>query len=69
MPFTPELFSARVLERLEEQRRHELASVPYFDGLLAWIDHAVQEGFIKPQYRKLLQEVREPEELLSTLVH
>src|SRR5436190_5532451 len=35
MPFTPELFSARVLERLEEQGRHQLAAVPYFDGLLA----------------------------------
>jgi hypothetical protein len=35
MPFTPELFSAPVLERLEEQGRHELGSVPYFDGLMA----------------------------------
>jgi hypothetical protein len=35
MPFTPELFSAPVLKHLEEQGRHELASVPYFDGLLA----------------------------------
>jgi hypothetical protein len=34
MPFTPELFSARVLERLEEQRRRQLAAVSYFDGLL-----------------------------------
>jgi hypothetical protein len=35
MPFTPELFSAPVLERLGAQGRRELASVPYFDGLLA----------------------------------
>ncbi len=33
MPFTPELFSAPALERLEAQGRHELASVPYFDGV------------------------------------
>jgi hypothetical protein len=35
MPFAPELFSARVLEGLEEQASHQLAAVPYFDGLLA----------------------------------
>src|SRR6184192_1976883 len=45
MPFTPELFSARVLERLEEQRRHELASVPYFDGLLAGEPDALVKSF------------------------
>jgi hypothetical protein len=35
MPWTPELFSAQSLAELEEKRRHELASVPYCDGLLA----------------------------------
>jgi hypothetical protein len=45
MPFTPELFSAPVLERLEEQGRHELASVPYFDGLLAGEPDALVKSF------------------------
>jgi hypothetical protein len=35
MPWLPELFSAPVLARLEEERQHELATVPYFDGLMA----------------------------------
>ncbi len=33
MPWSPELFSAPVLERVEDRRRH--LSVPYFDGLMA----------------------------------
>lgn len=45
MPFTPELFSAPVLERLEAQGRHELASVPYFDGLLAGEPEALVKSF------------------------
>jgi SnoaL-like domain len=36
VPWIPELFSAPVLDRiLEERRRERLASVPFFDGLLA----------------------------------
>jgi hypothetical protein len=35
MPWTPELFSAPVLEQLEEKWRQELVTVPFFDGLLA----------------------------------
>jgi hypothetical protein len=35
MPWAPELFSAPVLEQIEERRDHKLVSVPYFDGLLA----------------------------------
>jgi SnoaL-like domain len=34
MPWAPELFSAPVLARLEEQRQHKLITVPYFDGLM-----------------------------------
>lgn len=45
MPFTPELFSARVLERLEEQGRHQLTAVPYFDGLLAGEPDALVKSF------------------------
>lgn len=41
MPFTPELFSAPVLERLEAQGRHELASVPYFDAHSRRVDFPV----------------------------
>jgi hypothetical protein len=32
MPWAPELFSARALARVEEERRH--VSVPFFDGLM-----------------------------------
>jgi hypothetical protein len=35
MPWLPELFSAPVLQRLEEKRRRELVTVPFFDGLMA----------------------------------
>jgi hypothetical protein len=34
MPWVPELFSAPVVERLEEQHHQELRTVPFFDGLL-----------------------------------
>jgi hypothetical protein len=35
MPWTPELFSAPVLQRVEEKWGRELETVPFFDGLLA----------------------------------
>ena len=35
MPWVPELFSAPVLQRLEEKRQRELITVPFFEGLLA----------------------------------
>lgn len=35
MPWTPELFSAPVLQRVEEKWQRELVTVPFFDGLLA----------------------------------
>jgi hypothetical protein len=34
MPWAPELFSAPILARLEERRRHKLTTVPFFDGLM-----------------------------------
>ena len=34
MPWAPELFSAPVLQRLEDRWREELLTVPFFDGLL-----------------------------------
>jgi hypothetical protein len=45
MPFTPELFSASALERLQEKRRQQLVSVPYFDGLMAGEPDALVSSF------------------------
>src|SRR5215813_9675976 len=39
----------------------------YFDPLLAWVDHCVREGFLRPQHRALLQVSRDAEELLDML--
>jgi hypothetical protein len=35
MPWAPELFSAPVLQRLQEKPQRDLVDVPFFDGLLA----------------------------------
>ena len=46
MPWVPELFSAPALERVKEkQRRDELVSMPYFDGLMAGEPDALIESF------------------------
>ena len=46
MPWVPELFSAPVLEQLqEERRRDELLAVPYFHGLMAGEPDALLESF------------------------
>jgi hypothetical protein len=45
MPFTPELFSAPTLQRLESRRQHELAKVPFFDGLMAGEPDALVKSF------------------------
>jgi uncharacterized protein (TIGR00730 family) len=39
----------------------------FFDSLLAWLDHAVTDGFIKAKHRRLLVEAKEPAELLDRL--
>lgn len=39
----------------------------FFDSLLAWLDRAVDDGFLKPKHRRLLIEAKEPEELLDRL--
>ena len=39
----------------------------YFDPLLRWLDHAVNEGFIRPQHRGLLLEADDPDRLLDML--
>jgi hypothetical protein len=45
MPWLPELFSAPALARLEEKRRHELVTVPFFDGLIAGEFDALVDSF------------------------
>jgi uncharacterized protein (TIGR00730 family) len=41
----------------------------YFGPLVAWIEHAIQEGFISKKYRKLLIDQSKLEELLDELLH
>jgi hypothetical protein len=45
MPFAPELFSARVLQGLEARGSHQLAAVPYSDGLVAGEPDALVRSF------------------------
>jgi uncharacterized protein (TIGR00730 family) len=40
----------------------------YFDALLAWLDRAVADGFLRPEHRRLVAEAGEPEELLDRLL-
>jgi len=39
----------------------------FFDPLLAWLDRAVTDGFLKPKHRRLLIEAANVEELLDRL--
>lgn len=39
----------------------------YFDGLVAFLDHARSEGFVRPMHRALVAHAREPEQLLDAL--
>ena len=39
----------------------------YYDGLLAWVDHAVQEGLIRAGHRDLLLADHDVARLLSRL--
>lgn len=39
----------------------------YYDPMLAFFDHGVREGFIRPEHRMLLVEGRDPENLLDLL--
>jgi uncharacterized protein (TIGR00730 family) len=40
----------------------------FFQALLAWLDHAVAEGFLKPKHRRLLQEAEDAEKLVDLLI-
>jgi uncharacterized protein (TIGR00730 family) len=37
----------------------------YYDGLAAFLDHAVEEGFLRPQHRAVLSVAADPAELLE----
>jgi len=39
----------------------------FFDPLLAWLDRAVEDGFLKPKHRGLLIEAKEPGQLFDRL--
>jgi uncharacterized protein (TIGR00730 family) len=40
----------------------------YFDPLLAFLDHAVAEGFLRPEHRSILLAEREPQTLISRML-
>jgi hypothetical protein len=44
-----------------------LNSAGYFNALLAWLEHTVREGFVRPGHRRLLLETADPERLLDLL--
>ena len=46
-----------------------LNTAGYFDPLLAWIDRAVDDGFIRTEHRKMLNVATNPDELLDALHH
>ncbi len=39
----------------------------YFAGMLAWMDHMVEEGFLHRSHRRLIHEAENPEPLLALL--
>ena len=39
----------------------------YFDKLLAFVDHAIGEGFVRPEYKAMLSVASTPAELLETM--
>jgi uncharacterized protein (TIGR00730 family) len=44
-----------------------LNTAGYFDPLLAWLDHMVQEDFLRPKHRELLQVEDDADRLLDRL--
>jgi uncharacterized protein (TIGR00730 family) len=44
-----------------------LNTAGFFNSLLAWIDLAMREDFLKPAHRELLMEARDPGQLLAML--
>lgn len=39
----------------------------YYDGLLSWLDHAVADGYVRAQYRAMLEVDTDPAALLDKL--
>jgi uncharacterized protein (TIGR00730 family) len=44
-----------------------LNTAGFFDPLLAWVDHMVREGFVRPRHRGLLRVEADVEALLDRL--
>jgi uncharacterized protein (TIGR00730 family) len=45
-----------------------LNTAGFFDPLLAWVDHCVGEGFVRPEHRELLRISSNSDELLEMLL-
>ena len=44
-----------------------LNAARYFDGLLAFVDHSIEEGFVRPAYRSMITVADSPAALLDLL--
>ena len=44
-----------------------LNAAGYYDGLLAFLDHAVAQGFVRAEHRAMLQVAADPADLLDLL--
>jgi uncharacterized protein (TIGR00730 family) len=44
-----------------------LNTAGYFDPLLAFVDRAIADGFVRPEYRRFLSVGRDPAELIAAL--
>jgi uncharacterized protein (TIGR00730 family) len=53
--------------RLHSKPMGVLNVAGFFDGMLAWMDHMVAEGFLRPKHRALLQVHDQAEGLLDLL--
>ena len=64
-----ELFEVTTLTQLEYHRKPIglLNAHGYYDHLVAFLDHAAQEGFIRPRHRQLIQSSDNIEDLLGNL--
>ncbi len=64
-----ELFEAVAWTQLGFHRKPVslLNSHGYFDHLIAFLDHAMAEEFLRPQHRTLLQIASDPDELIGAL--
>jgi uncharacterized protein (TIGR00730 family) len=52
------------------RKPHGLLNVEgFYDGFLTFLDHAVNEKFIRPAHRELIISDKEPERLLDLLAH